>query len=169
MKVWSVDPHNNLIDPAYEGDSGIDIRADSRPTIAGFRQGDKYWKSIDFIQYETNVKIQPSTPNKDLVGAFLFPRSSIINYNLILANSVGVIDAGYRDTIKVNFKYIPQPDDYRIHDEWIFLEPNMSRVYQKGDKIAQLVFLNPNKIDIERLNELDFSERGDRGFGSSGN
>ena len=45
----------------------------------------------------------------------------------------------------------------------------MSRVYQKGDKIAQLVFLNPNKIDIERLNELDFSERGDRGFGSSGN
>jgi dUTPase len=169
MKVWSVDPHNNLIDPAYEGDAGVDIRAASRPTIAGFRQGEKYWKSIDFIQYETNVKIQTDLPENGLVGAFLFPRSSIINYNLILANSVGVIDSGYRDTIKVNFKYIPQPDDYRIHDNWIFLEPNMSRIYQNGDKIAQLVFLNPNKIDINRVNELDFSERGENGIGSSGN
>ena len=165
MKVFYVDPHNFLGGGAYEGDIGIDLRATTDPLIMGHRLKNNEWKSIDYIEYDTNIKIEPS---HESIASLLFPRSSISRYNLTLANSVGVIDNGYRDTIKVRFKYVPQPCDYFIFEKWLILAPQLDRIYQRGDKIAQLIFLSNLKPPMEKVKTLSPSERGEGGFGSSG-
>ena len=107
----------------------------------------------------------------------LYPRSSIVKTNLVLANSVGVIDSGYRGSIKVCFKYNIQPEDMRIVEgksiagkkaKGVVSSVNPQRVYQQGDKIAQLIPCLHNNINIEQVNQLSNSERGEGGFGSTG-
>ena len=165
MKISYVDPHGFIEGTAYSGDAGVDLRACSDPLIMGHRLRNNEWKHIDYIEYDTGIKIEPST---DKITSLLFPRSSISRYNLSLCNSVGVIDGGYRDTIKVRFNYIAQPSDYFIFEKWLILVPALDRIYQRGDKIAQLVFSThpqPEWVKVEKLTE---SERNTGGFGSSG-
>jgi len=169
MTLFCVDPFEFLCDSSYEGDVGLDIKAASEPLIVGHRLRENEWKHIDYVEYDTGVKVQPSEYSEDSIGTFLFPRSSISRHNLTLANSVGVIDAGYRDTIKVRFKYVPQPSDYIIFEKWLILRPALDRMYQRGDKIAQLVFLPIVHPEIKRVESLSPSKRGKGGFGSSGN
>ena len=108
----------------------------------------------------------------------LYPRSSIIKTNLILANSVGVIDSGYRGSIKVCFRYIAPPEDMKIiegpsvrgkHARSIVTSIDPNRVYRKGDKIAQLIPCNHQYLDIDYVNSVSDSERGSSGFGSTNN
>jgi dUTP pyrophosphatase len=82
----------------------------------------------------------------------LFPRSSISNSGLILTNSVGVIDSGYRGEIKFRFKHIPD-----------------TAYYKPGDRIGQLIVMPYPEIDFQEVEELSSTERGEGGFGSSGN
>jgi len=107
----------------------------------------------------------------------LYPRSSIIKKNLILANSVGVIDSGYRGTIKVCFRYLIQPEDMKVVEGKSFrgkeakgivssIDPN--KVYQEGDKIAQLLPCKHNDLMINYVDEINSTERGSGGFGSTG-
>jgi dUTP pyrophosphatase len=169
MTLFCVDPFEFLCEPAYDGDIGLDLKACSEPLIVGHRLRDNEWKHIDYIEYDTGVQIQLSPHCSDRAAALLFPRSSISRHNLVLANSVGVIDPGYRDTVKVRFKYVPQPSDYIIFEKWLILSPALDRIYQRGDKIAQLVFPALIQPEIKRVETLPYSERGKGGFGSSGN
>ena len=82
----------------------------------------------------------------------LFPRSSVYKHQLSLANSVGVIDSGYRG--EVMFKY-------RI------MQPHISR-FSIGDKIGQIIIIPYPEIDFKEVSLLGQSDRGDGGFGSSG-
>ncbi|KAB8292073.1 dUTP diphosphatase [Bifidobacterium apri] len=67
--------------------------------------------------------------------------------------SEGVIDAGYTGAIKVKL-YSHGDDDY---------------VFEAGDKITQLVILPLAYVgELEQVSELDDSDRGDSGFGSTG-
>ena len=64
----------------------------------------------------------------------------------------GVIDAGYRGEIKIvvhNLSSVP----YRV---------------EKGTKIAQMLIQHIEQKDIMEVEELDETERGEKGFGSSG-
>lgn len=81
----------------------------------------------------------------------LVPRSSIFKTDLRLANSIGVIDADYPDTIKVIF-------DFRTDVAFGDLKK-----YQKGDRIAQLLV---KKYESE-TNDLDVSKIRTGGFGST--
>ena len=139
-KLHCIDPLNLLKGEAYEGDIGIDIKALSDPLIVGHRLRDGEWKYIDYIEYDTGIKACLDGKSSQSHGMFLYPRSSISRYHLSLCNSVGVIDPGYRDNIKVRFKYISQPCDFMVFEKWLILKPDMSRIYKRGDKIAQLVF-----------------------------
>ena len=165
MKIKYVDPHDFLSGAAYEGDSGIDLRAASDPLIVGHNLQENDWKYIDYIEYDTNICIAPDSAD---MSCLLFPRSSISRYNLMLANSVGVIDPGYRDTIKVRFKYISQPADYQVFEKWLILKPSLDRIYKRGDKIAQIIFSPLLRPTWEKTLELPDSDRGKGGFGSSG-
>ena len=165
MKISYVDPHKFLGARSYQGDAGLDLHAASSPLIMGHRLRDNQWKHIDYIEYDTTIRIAPEDP---AVTSLLFPRSSVSRHNLVLANSVGVIDNGYRDTIKVRFKYVPQPCDYIIFEKWLILEPDLDRIYKRGDRIAQLVFMKTVVPDFIKVDKLPTSARGERGFGSSG-
>lgn len=92
----------------------------------------------------------------------LFPRSSIFRENLDLSNSVGVIDSGYRGEIQAKFKpalrfELPkEPKDLRWNG------------YQVGERVVQLVVLPCPRVEIVEVEELSESDRGERGFGSTG-
>ncbi len=88
---------------------------------------------------------------KGYVG-LLFPRSSISQTGLILANSVGVVDSGYRGEIKLRFKWIKGAKQYNV-----------------GDRIGQLVILPYPIIELLEVDELTQTARAAEGFGSSGN
>ncbi len=65
-----------------------------------------------------------------------FPRSSVSKYNLVLANCIGLIDADYRGEVLLRFKYIWQPEDYRIRtDNLLEGHVNFTKLYNKGDKV----------------------------------
>ncbi len=107
-------PKGELITPQNKGDAGYDIKAVSEPKIEGELWTEDLYKRIDYIEYETNISIEPEVDDLGEYNFFslLFPRSSISKYNLSLCNSVGVIDSGYRDSIKVRFNYMSQPENY---------------------------------------------------------
>ena len=100
-----------------------------------------YW------EYGTGLAVQ--IPH-GFVG-LLFPRSSISNTSHQLRNSVGVIDSGYRGEIKVRMS----PDEGDTQ-------------YIIGDKIAQLVVIKTPLLKVVESDQLDSSDRGAGGFGSSG-
>ena len=99
------------------------------------------------IDTGVHVELPPNT------AGFIVSKSGLnIKHGL---TSDGLIDVGYTGSIRVK------------------LYNNSSRRYyvQKGDKISQLVILPIVPIknsDLEVVEELEATERGDNGFGSSG-
>lgn len=168
-----VDENHGISPPVHEGDVGYDVVAASEPFIVGeaLDAGDKYYKSIDYIEYDLNIKLdgfQPVNSPREDVYTLVFPRSSVSKYNLVLANSIGVIDSGYRNTLKVRFKYIMQPDDLYMYEKGFFCMVNADKIYKKGDKICQLVFqkhFHPSFSFVSQLEEN--TERNQGGFGST--
>ena len=102
-----------------------------------------------YIEYGTSLAVE--VPEGYV--ALLFPRSSITNKGLILGNSVGVIDSGYRGEIKFRF----------------YLNEIFSEEYNVGDRIGQIMVLPYPEIVFEESNELSSSERNTSGYGSTGN
>ena len=179
MILKLLDNGSEIYEPAKEGDAGFDIVAKSEPKIHGDLHHHVFYKSISHIEYDTEIRVQP----KKRFGfdytfyLLLYPRSSIIKTNLILANSVGVIDSGYSGNIKVCFKYIAQPEDMKIITgktieckpaSGILTSINPQRIYHKGDKIAQLIPAPHNSMEIDKVKTLDETSRGVGGFGSTG-
>ena len=146
------DPDNQTIKrPFYTGDVGYDLIASEEPNIVGERKTPKspLYKSIDYIEYETNVGVAPE--DESVFYSLVYPRSSVSKYNLILANSVGVVDSGYRNSIKLRFKYIPQPEDFTVANDNMrfYTKINTEKIYKKGDKIGQLAWMAHNKPFVE--------------------
>lgn len=84
----------------------------------------------------------------------LFPRSSIVNTGLRLANCVGVIDSDYRGEVTAVF-------DVHQHFE--------SANYKPGDRVFQLVVMPYAEFDgIEICDNLSRTRRGKGGYGSTG-
>jgi len=123
--------------PMYKnaGDAGMDL------TAVDIEYDEFY------ITYKTGLAM--SIP-EGFVG-LLFPRSSIYIRRQLLANSVGVIDSGYRGEIVLKFT--------RSEDE---LE------YCEGDRVGQIIILPYPKIEFEEVKQLSETSRGIRGFGSTG-
>ena len=64
----------------------------------------------------------------------------------------GVCDAGYSGSVRV----------------CLFNHSNKHRVFEKGEKIAQIIFLPVITPDFEQVEEITGGERSDNGFGSTG-
>jgi len=64
----------------------------------------------------------------------------------------GVIDAGYRGEVMIGLINLSDTE----------------YVFEKGDKVAQIIFQKFEHADISIVEELSSSERGETGFGSSG-
>jgi dUTP pyrophosphatase len=162
---------DNICLPQKKGDVGFDLIATSEPKIVGERVGDTpYYSSIDYIEYDINLQIEPP----DGFFGLVFPRSSVSNKNLQLCNSVGVIDNGFRGTLKARFNYLAQPkhlmlqkyiDGDYIHENFV-TEVDMDKIYKKGERIAQLVFFKSLIPDLIE-GEVSETERNFGGFGST--
>lgn len=170
--------------------AGYDIVAVEEPTIVGTQLPPSYneldwWKAIDYLEYHTQLFISPQ-PEYEYPGSnspinyhtLLHPRSSIRKYNLVLANSIGLVDNDYRGEIIMCFKYIFQPEDLMFgdvsdksvpdsHVQMILGRVNPNKVYKKGDKIGQLVAEPTNPMTFQLVSELDTTTRGEGGFGST--
>ena len=133
--------HNNAVVPQYAkaGDAGMDLVATEVTDGYGFT-----------VTYGTGLAMEIP---EGFVG-LVFPRSSIRKYDISLTNCVGVIDSGYRGEIQATFRKeagIP------------------SKRYDVGDKIAQMIILPYPSIQFIETDELSDTERGEGGFGSTGN
>lgn len=157
----------SLINPK-EGDIGYDLLAIGEPKIVGSCVqlfGRDYYSHIDYLEYRTNIHLQHIDKS---YFSLMFPRSSISNYQLILANSVAVIDNSYTGEVLCRFKYLPSPRDYVITNERMHFMINDNKIYHEGDKIAQLVFAKKTNTIINYIDSLEETSRGDNGFGSTG-
>ena len=84
----------------------------------------------------------------------LFPRSSIAKKSIQFTNSVGVIDSGYRGEIMAKVRNTSGD--------------SIPAVYKVGEKFAQLVIVPyVSDITITEVSELQESDRGTGGYGSS--
>jgi dUTPase len=147
-------------------DIGIDVKAISIDIVGEKYQS--YYASIDYIEYDTGIRIDSLKRNsEEQFYTLVYPRSSISKKNLILCNSVGLIDPNYRDTIKLRFKYIAQPKDIVQIFDLSLINLNESKIYSVGDRIGQLVFAKSIEYSLEYVPELMETDRSG-GFGSTG-
>ena len=169
---------DNLPKKGTDRAAGFDVVVTSDPEIIGEIYDNGAYKRIDYIQYKTNLKVAvqkervfSSFGHTDLDYDILaFPRSSVSKYNLTLANSIGLIDADYRGEVLLRFKYNWQPEDYRIRtDNLLEGRVNFDKLYNKGDKVCQLKVTKVENVKFELVDELDSTNRGDGGFGSTDN
>lgn len=136
--------HPDAVIPKYakDGDAGLDLTAVSVQFEGG--GGGR-------LVYDTGLAFEIPKGYAGLV----FPRSSIFKTDLRLANGVGIIDSGYRNSIKFIFDDIAP--DFTV-----------SQLYKVGDRIGQLMIIPHPIIYLTEVEELSETERGDQGFGSSG-
>ena len=169
---------DNLPKKGTDRATGFDVVVTSDPEIIGEIYENGAYKRIDYIQYKTNLKVAVQKERvfsnfgyTDLDYDILaFPRSSVSKYNLTLANSIGLIDADYRGEVLLRFKYNWQPEDYRIRtDNLLEGRVNVDKLYKKGDKVCQLKVTKVENVKFELVDELDSTNRGDGGFGSTDN
>jgi dUTP pyrophosphatase len=132
--------HENAVIPSYskDGDAGMDL------TITREIENTTSSASYGFgLAFEIP---------KGYVG-LVFPRSSIRNQELLLSNSVGVIDSGYRGEIQATFVKTNGLDSMK---------------YKVGERGAQIIIIPFPKVTIVESDELSNTERGEGGFGSTG-
>ena len=125
------------------GDAGLDLYCPCDMEILPGEMG-----KIDF-----KIQCEGIDDNSDKnVCYYLYPRSSISKTPLRLANSVGIIDAGYRGNLMAMVDNRgPQP--YKI---------------KKGQRLFQICGRSLEPIFLELTEELSDSIRGLGGFGSTG-
>ena len=139
MKIKIKKLHPDAVIPKYskQGDAGMDLVAIS----------EKWNEDNTMVTYNTGLAIEIPEGHVGL----LFPRSSISKTVLSLANSVGVIDSGYRGPIMFKFRY-----------------PEEGMVYDVGDRVGQIIIMPYPSVEFEEVEELSSTERGEGGFGSTG-
>lgn len=125
---------------AYAGDAGIDLHATESMILQPFERA--------LIPTGLAMAIPEG------YAGFVLPRSgSAIKQGLSLVNSPGLIDSGYRGEIKCIV---------------INLDPKVPIEIKVGDRVAQLVIMKVEAPVLVQVDELDETQRGAGGFGSSG-
>lgn len=87
-------------------------------------------------------------------AGFVLPRSGLaLRHGVTCLNTPGLIDAGYRDELKVLLVNTDRAEPYTV---------------RRGDRIAQLVVQRVERIAFSVVAELEASDRAGGGFGSTG-
>ena len=128
---------------AHNGDYGYDVYAVSEKEVAP-----NVW------EYGLGIAMQPVRTSKydgKNVCIDLKCRSSVWKTGMSLSNCIGTLDEIYTGEAKAVFYH---------------LMPNMPR-YKTGDKLGQLSLSITEPLEFVEVDELDTTERGDGGFGST--
>ena len=137
---------NNSFNPlpkyALDGDSGMDLRSDEDDIVIIKPGGRTLIKTGLFVQLPDGYEFQ------------IRPKSGMaMKYGITVLNTPGTIDANYRGEIGV-ILHNASDRDYAI---------------SPGDKVAQMVLQKVPKIEWIEVEELSKTNRGDGGYGHTGN
>ena len=102
-------------------------------------------RSIQCVSVGVSMEIEPGYFGR------IFTRSGMA-VNSKVTTDAGIIDADYRGIVHVCLKN--SSDD--------------SFIVKRGDRIAQIVFLKSENVDLIEVETLNSTERGYKGFGSTG-
>ena len=147
MKVKVKKLVESAVIPQYAkiGDAGLDLTAVSYI----------YDESTDCHIYGTGLAFEIPY---GYVG-LLFPRSSNRRTSAYMTNHVGVVDSGYRGEVMISLKN---------RDRELGAISELTRPYELGDRVAQLIIIPYPNIELEESFELSKTERGTAGHGSTG-
>ena len=140
LSVLLLDPDLPLPTYARPGDAGLDLmaREDAVVAAAGGRA---------LVPTGLAVAIPEGH------AGFVLPRSGLVlRHGLTVANAPGLIDAGYRDEVKVILLNTDPDNEYRV---------------LRGERIAQLVIQRVEEALLVEVDELSGDGRGG-GFGHTG-
>src|SRR5450755_2820771 len=125
----------------HEGDAGIDLYAADGVTLAP-----KGGRAL----VPTGIAIAIPVG----FAGFVQPRSGLaLRHGVTVVNSPGLVDAGYRDEIRVLLVNLDPAEPFKI---------------SRGDRIAQLVIQRFETVEWDEVAGLDATERGLSGWGSTG-
>lgn len=173
----------NAVIPKYaiDGDVGMDLTAIDV----------EYDEEKDMYIYHTGISIE--SPKH--YGVLIFPRSSNRNTDAYICNHVPVIDtAVYRGEIMICFKNRDSLEQIALKEEMDELltslrvyrdpsdaveeaykaydkakeDPMKYAPYKVGDRICQMVVIPYPNVLFKETDELSKTERGEKGFGSTG-
>ncbi|GIR11228.1 MAG: hypothetical protein CM15mP22_6480 [Gammaproteobacteria bacterium] len=71
---------------------------------------------------------------------------------LVCGNLLGLIDSDYQGPLSIS----------------LWNRSNANVIIEPGDRVAQLVIIDVKQVELEEVLEFDETERGQRGFGSTG-
>lgn len=127
---------------ATTGSAGLDLRAclDEKITIA----------PQETVLIPTGIAIYIGDPS---LAAVLLPRSGLGHkHGIVLGNLVGLIDSDYQGQLFVS----------------CWNRGQTAFEIDIGDRIAQMVFVPVAQVDFEQVDDFSLSERGNGGFGHTG-
>ena len=140
LPIRRLRPEAVLPERAYAGDAGLDLAACDRHELGPGERA------------VVGTGLAVAIP--DGYAGFVQPRSGLAARDGIsVLNSPGLVDAGYRGEVRV---VLQNTDAARAF------------VVEPGMRIAQLVVLPVPEVDVVEVDELPATERGVRGYGSSG-
>lgn len=143
MKVRIKKLNDNAVMPskAHAADAGFDLYCTS--------------KEIDWTKRQIVCHTGLAFEIPEGYVGLIFPRSSVSNKPLMMANSVGVVDSCYRGEVTTKFNITDTRQSAFAH-------------YQEGDRIAQMIIIPYPEIEFEETDSLSDSDRGTGGYGSTG-
>ena len=140
LRIKRLDPTIELPAYAYEGDAGLDLRANEELTL------------VPLERRLVGTGLAVAIP--DGYAGFVQPRSGLaLREGLSMANTPGLVDAHYRGELKVCA---------------VNLDAHQAIHIERGERIAQLVIQRVPAVQLVEVDELDATDRGSGGFGSSG-
>ena len=140
-----LEPDAFIPERAHSTDAGLDLRSREDAVVPA---GGSY-------TFDTGVHVELPIADyeelgKDYTAGLIVSKSGLnVNHDI---TSTGLIDVGYIGSVKVKL-YNHGADDYHV---------------KRGDKISQLVILPVIMPEIEVVDELSETDRGENGFGSTG-
>ena len=163
--------HPDAVIPSYSklGDAGQDLVCVSR-----------HFDAEGNVVYGTGLAFEIPEGHVGLI----FPRSSNAKKDLILTNSVGVVDSGYRGEVMFKFKPVPffadedcgasndTPDfDFTVTPGSRFADSFEFGInlYEVGDRVGQIIIMPYPQVVFVESEDLAPTLRGEGGFGSTGN
>lgn len=166
VKIKKLDERAVIPQYAKPGDAGMDVYAVAIDV------------TDDYIEYDTGLSFE--VPEGYVM--LIFPRSSNSKKDLLLANSVGVLDSGYRGPLKLRYKRYYRIEnepceatDFKLTTTSIvnFNSANdyqwdACKWYEVGDRVGQIMILPYPQINFVEVDQLSDTERGSGGFGSTG-
>jgi dUTP pyrophosphatase len=141
IPIRRLDPGLPLPAAQHDGDAGLDLYAASDVTLEA--RGGRA-----LVPTGIAIAIPPGH------AGFVQPRSGLaLRHGVSIVNTPGLVDAGYRDEIRVLMINHDSSEAFKV---------------SRGDRIAQLVIQRFEAVEWDEMTDLDDSDRGLGGWGSTG-